>query len=225
MKKSNMVLMVVAVIMAATSIVRAEGFGVDFDRGSFRTADFVEAAKTSDVVAVDNAASIESVPPTAVNTVTTAVYELATPALLKLRKEVLNMPGLSKGFLQQINEEKTIVLYNEDNVFLTILVGNTRYIILESNDNELIGFLAKQKTEGLQKESQNKNLLYVCLTKIETIMKWVNYVWTAVQISREVCSWQNDGVSPGTALPGGSGSTWNSGQGGDSNYDVNKHLK
>ena len=117
MKKTS-ILITIFVVAATASLVKAGEFDVDFDKGAFRPVDFMEAVKTSEVSGVDNAASITPVPATAFNTVNMAVYTLTVPSLQKLRKEVINMPGLSKEFLQQINEEKTIVLYNEDNVLL-----------------------------------------------------------------------------------------------------------
>ena len=225
MKKSKIAVAAFAVIIATASLVKAERFDIDFDRGAFRTVDFMEAGKTSDVSKADNTASITPIPAPALDTVSTGVYKLAAPSLQRLRKETLNIPGLSKEFLQQINEEKTIVLYNEGNVFLTTLVGNTQYIILESNDRKLLEFLAKQQKEVLQAGLQNKGKVKVCVTVIKTLWKWIKEAWVAYEISKEVCSWQDDGATPSTGNPAGSGSTYHNGQGGDSNYDVNKYLK
>lgn len=227
MKKSNMLIAVFAVVTATASFAGAEGFGVDFDRGAFRTADFMEAVKTSDVFKADKGDNIPPVPVIAATILSMKVYKLSVPGLQKLRNEILNMPGLSKEFLQLISEEKMVVLYNRDNVFLTTLVGDTRYIIFESNDRGLIDFLVKEKMRLPQEEFRNKaaGLVWTCATKIETIMKWINYAWVAVQVAREVCSWQNSGTSPSTGNPGGSGGTYHNGQGGSSNYDVNKQLK
>lgn len=205
MRKSKIAVAVFAVIIAAASLAGAEGFGVDFDRGAFRTVDFMEAVKTSDVSKEDNTANIIPVPATVANTVNTTVYKLAAPGLQKLRKEVLNMPGLSKEFLQQLNEEKTVVLYNEDNILLTTLVGGTQYIILESNDKKLMEFLAKQKTEVLQVGLQNKGKVKVCVTVLKTLWKWIKEAVVAYEISEEICSWEDDGVTPGTNNGGGGG--------------------
>lgn len=213
MKKSNILIAGFAVVMAAASVVKAEGFGMDFDRGSFRTADFMDAVKASDVSRGNNAGNITPAPAAAGNTLNMRVYKLADHGLQKLRKKVLTIPGLSKEFLQQINEAKTIVLYNENNVFLTTPVGEVQYIILESNDKELLGFLAKQGADVFQEEFRNKNLVYVCITRLETIMKWVNNAWVAYEIAKEICSWQGDDTSspsnPNSGgighIPGGSG--------------------
>ena len=43
MKKNKIAFVVFAVVMMTASFARAEGFGVDFDRGAFRSADFIEA--------------------------------------------------------------------------------------------------------------------------------------------------------------------------------------
>lgn len=225
MKKSKIAVAMFAVVITAASLAKAGGFDMDFDKGAFRTVDFMEAVKTSEVFRTDDAASIVPVPAIALNTVNTTVYKLSAPGLQKLRKEVLNMPGLSNKFLQQINEEKTVVLYNEDNVFLTTLTGNAQHIILESNDSKLMEFLAKYKTEVLQVGLQNKGKVKVCTTIIKTLWKWVKEAWVAYEISKEICSWEDDGATPSTGNPGGSGSTYHNGQGGSSNYDVNKHLK
>ena len=206
MKKNKITVVVFAVIMATASLVKAEGFGVDFNRGTFSTVDFMEAVKTYNVSKADNTTSITPVPATAANAVNTTVYKLAAPGLQKLRKEVLNMPGLSKEFLQQINEEKTVVLYNEDNALLTTLVGDTHYIILESNDKKLMDFLVKEKTGVLQDKLPNKNLVCMCISKLDTIMKWVGNAWVAYQIVKEVCSWENDGTTPSPNNGGSGGS-------------------
>ncbi|OGS06395.1 MAG: hypothetical protein A2270_06830 [Elusimicrobia bacterium RIFOXYA12_FULL_51_18] len=206
MRKSKISVAVFAVIIAAASLVKAGGFDVDFDRGAFRAVDFMEAIKTSEASRADDAASIVPVPATALNTVNTTVYKLVAPGLQELKKEIVNMPGLSKEFLQQINKEKTVVLYNEDNVFLTTLAGDVHYIILESNDKKLMDFLAKEKTEVLQNKLHNKNLVYVCISKIDTIMKWVGHAWVAYEVIKEICSWENDGTTPSPNNGGGGGS-------------------
>jgi hypothetical protein len=206
MKKRKIGVAVFAVIIAAASLAKAGGFDVDFDRGAFRAVDFMAAVKTSEVSKVDDAASIVPMPAIALNTINTTVYKLAAPDLQELRKEILNMPGLSKEFLQQINEEKTVVLFNDDNVFLTTLVGDIHYIMLESSDKRVMDFMAKEKAEVLQDKLHNKNLAYVCISKLETIMKWVNNAWVAYEIIKEVCSWENDGTTPSPNNGGGGGS-------------------
>lgn len=227
MKTSTTLIALFAVIMAAASAAKAEDI-VDFDKGSFRSVDFMEAVNTFDVSKAVNAANITPISATALNTVNTTFYKLAAHGLQKLRKEVLGMPGLSKEFLQQLNEEKTVVLYNKDNVLLTTLVGDVQHIVFESNDRKLLEFLAKQKTEVSQIRLQNKGKVKVCKTILKTLWKYIKEVWVAYEISQEVCSWEDDGATdatPSTGNSGGSGSTYHNGQGGDSNYDVNKRIK
>lgn len=151
-------------------------------------------------------------------------HQLATPILQKLRKEILGMSELSNEFLQLINNRETVVLYNDRGVFLTTLRDNNYYLHFESNDKKLMKFMAKQEIEG--EIPQNKQWINVCVTHVSTVMKWINYAWVAVQVYKEVCSQQWQGDPPtDTGNPGGSGSTWHNGQGGNSDYDVNKYLK
>jgi len=200
MKKSNILIAAFAVIIAAAPFAAAEDFGVDFDRGAFRTADFMEAVKTSNMSGADNISTITPAPVTAANTLNVKVYILAASSLQKLRKEVLNMPGLSKEFLQVINEENTAVLYNKDSVFLTTLVGNIQHIVLESNDRKLVEFISKQKTGALQADLQQKGK---CWTLITTAWRIINGVLTAYEIIKEVCD-DDTPTTPSTpSAPGG----------------------
>lgn len=201
MKKSKIAVAVFTVVIVAASFARAEGFGVDFDKGSFRTADFMEAVKASKVSKTDNAASITPVPVTAVNKVN-RVYELSAPGLQKLRKEVITMPGLSEEFLQQINKENTVVLYNEDSVFLTTLVGAIQHIILESNDKKLMEFISKQKAGALQANLQQK---MTCWNVIKILWKVVNGISIAYEVATQICNTPSTPGSGGIApIPGGS---------------------
>ncbi|MBI4349817.1 MAG: hypothetical protein HY550_00095 [Elusimicrobia bacterium] len=201
MKKSNILIAAFAVIIAAVPFAAAEGFGVDFDRGAFRTADFMEAVKTSDMSRADNI-SITPAPVTAATTLNIKVYILAASSLQKLRKEVLTMPGLSKEFLQLINEENTVVLYNKDSVFLTTLVGDIQHIILESNDRKLMEYISKQKTGPLQANLRNKGK---CWEVIKLAWKIVNGISVAYEIITTVCDGEGDSTPPANPnLPGAS---------------------
>jgi hypothetical protein len=227
MKKSEIAVAVFTMISAA-SIARAESFNVDFDKGLFRTVDFMETVKTSDIskADADNVVSIIPVPATTIDTLTPTLYKLSVPGLQRLKKEALSMHDLSKEFLQLINEEKTIVLYNEFNVLLVTPVGNDQHVILESNDRQLLEFLSKQETEVLQAGLQNRGKVKVCKTVIKTLWKWVKEAWVAYDITEEICSWEENDTTPtNTGNPGGSGTTYHTGMGENSNYVVNKHLK
>jgi len=202
MKKSNILIAAFAVIIAAAPFAAAEDFGVDFDRGAFRTADFMEAVKTSDISRADNISTITPAPVTAETTLNVKVYILAASSLQKLRKEVLTMPGLSKEFLQLINEENTVLLYNKDSVFLTTLVGDIQHIILESNDRNLLEYISKQKTGPLQANLQNKGK---CWEVIKLAWKIVNGISVAYEIITTVCDNGGDGTPPANPnLPGSS---------------------
>jgi len=206
MRKNKISVAVFAAIIAAASLAKAGGFDVDFDRGAFRAVDFMEAIKTSEVSRADDAASIVLVPATTLNTVNTMVYKLAAPGLQKLRKEVLNMPEMSKEFFQLINDKKIIVLHNDNGVFLTTQAGkNDYYILFESNDYKLIKLLSEQKTEVLQAGLPNKGKVKVCMTVIKTLWKWIKEAWVAYEISEEICSWEDDGTTPSTNNGGGGG--------------------
>lgn len=229
MKKNKIAVAVFAVIIAAASLAKAGGFDVDFDKGAFRAANFMEAVKVSGMPSGDAVSSIKPVPATALESAKTAanisVYALAAHGLQKLRREVLNMPGVSKEFVQLVSEEKTVVLYNENNVFLTTLVGDVQYVLLESNDKKLLEFLGKYRTELLQGGLEKGGKVKVCVTVAETAWKLIKEIWTAYEIYKEVCTWETNTPTPSTGNPGGSGGTYHNGQGGDSDYDVNKHLK
>lgn len=206
MKKSQIAGTVFAVIVSTVSLTWAEGFGVDFDRGSLRTLDFMEAVKTSNTSKMDNTVNISPVLATAGNPVETTAHRLSASELQKLREEALTMPDLSKEFLLMINNEKTIVLHNDTGIFLTNQVGiNDYYMLFESNDKKLINFLLGQKTGTLQAGLQNKNKVKVCKAVIKTLWKWIKEAWVAYEITEEICSWEDDGETSSTTNGGGGG--------------------
>lgn len=198
MKKSKLVVAVFTVIIAAASFAGAETLSVDFDRGSFRTMGFMEAVKTSDAFMADNAAGIVPVPATALNAVSTTVYKLAAPALQKLRQKALTVPEMSKDFLQLLNYEKVIVLHDNNNIFLTTQAGESYYVLFESSDKELMKLLSEPGTGVVQVRLLNKGKVKICKEVIKILWKWVKEAWVAYEITEEVCSWEDDGDTPGT---------------------------
>lgn len=194
-------------ILAASSISHAEEFNMDFDKGAFRSADFMEAVKTFDVSKAENTANMKPAPVAALSAINTVVYKLTAPGLQKLRGEISQIPGLSEEFLQLVNHERTIVLHNDQGVFLTTLAGKDNYYtLLESNNKKLIEFLSKQKTEVMQAELHNKNWVKVCLPVVKTLWKWIQGIWTAYEVTEYLChqEWEGDPLPP-TGNGGGGG--------------------
>lgn len=194
MKKSNILIAALMGILASVSIARAEEFKMDFDKGAYRSDEFMMAAKASDVPKIDNTANMRPTPAAdcAINVV---VHKLTAPGLKELREEILNMPGLSEDLIRLLNDDKIVVLHNTQGVFLTTQVGkDSYYTLFESNDKKLIEFLSKQKTEAVQAELQNKGWVKICLPVAKTLWKWLNGVWTAYEVTEYLChqEWEDD---------------------------------
>lgn len=219
MKRNIVIVVVFAVVVAVASFAKAEEVEISFDGGSNQVAsldglkrvlpDF-KAAFPVPAAPSDVAQSIPVAPANASQSDT--LHKLDGVGLQRLRKEILSIPRLSEEFFQLINNEKTIVLYNNNNVFLVSSVGENTYVmLLESDDKRLIEFLAT----GVQ----NKHWITTCAKHASTIWKWISGVWTAADIITTIC--RQEWVSPSDDSAG-SGTTWHPGMGGDSNYDVNR---
>lgn len=212
MKKTSILIAMFAVI-AAVSSVRAEGFGVDFDKGSFRTADFIKAIAENEkaVPILPEGVSVEMIG----KANPSKMYALGKTGMQRLHKEIIDQPikSLGQDVLGLINNEKTTIIYNDKEVYFVSAVAENTYNILQTESNaQLINVLLKLKGQAQgEVYSQNKGWITVC----KDVLTWVSLIRDGVEVTVQVykymCAqeWEDTPSTPGSggtpSVPGSGG--------------------
>ena len=233
MKKSNILIAAFAAIIAAAPFAAAEDFGVDFDRGAFRTADFMEAIaqneKTLPILP-------EVFPAEAINKANSSkMYKLDKVGRQMLYREIIDKPikSFSQDVLELINNEKVAIFYNDEVVCFTNKIETGTYNILQKNYNKLLlTSLMKLKEQSSRQEmfSQNKNWIKICKEVIDWVIRIKGGVEVLVEVKTWVCEQEWVDSTPGSGgiapIPGGSSIPGiHHERSGNLNYDINKRLK
>lgn len=211
MKRTSILIAVFAVIVAA-SVAKANDIAVNFDGNE-------PAVSFAGLVAA--APAIEAPLPSQGHCDQNDGQE--SQIFFKLGKD--KQQTLSASIIQGdfnwdtrilIGETKTDILYNSAVVYFVSKDGNKYVTMHESTDKRLITLLHKANQPALQ----TKNAV-VCKFVEMVLWELVKGVWTEVIKQVKECS-SNTDTDPDTHS--GSGSTYHAGQGGGSNYDVNKLI-
>lgn len=144
MKKSNILIVVFAVIITAASMAGAQMADVSFNQ---RVPQVERSKAFTGIGTVENDLPAIPLPTAASNTETTVFRKLDGAGLQRLRKEMFNIPGLSKEFSQAISSKKVTIFYNNYGVSVVKRVGENTYAMLWESNKWLIEFLTKQETE------------------------------------------------------------------------------
>lgn len=119
-----------------------------------------------------------------------------------------------------LNDDNADILYNNKTVlFVNAINGNRYNTLLESSDTRFLGLLRELNVPAAQQTRQSQ---VVCRFVEMVLWAFVQGVWKEVIKQVEECHTE---PAPDTTDNGSSGSTYHNGQGGNSNYDVNKYLK
>jgi len=226
MKKSNMLIAVLAVMTAAAAVAKAEDIGLDFDGGAIgnHSLSLTELKRALP--------DFEAAIPVPAATGDAVFYKLGEGERKSLRRTIQETaPSIfDQKVLSLINDEKTDILYNNKNVFFVIAMDENKYkTLLESDDSRLIHLLPAVNNQVMPQTKQLMQAVSVCAL-VEVVggaymMQKIREIWTQVWVETKklVKECHTEYVpAPDT---GGSGSTYHDGQGGNSNYDVNKSLK
>lgn len=225
MEKLKMLMIAVSISMVLSVSGNCGEFAVDFDAEGARRVSFMETWQSTDRNAVA-VPQVEAVVAEATFSTKPQFFSLGVEGARELRKNAASISGVSESFIRALGEQGAIVLYNDTAALVVAPAGKTLYVKGESDSRELLKSLAEFGRISGKSDVRNPGMVYRCFKVIDTFMKWVNNAWVAYEVSRQVCEWQYDGTpAPDTGNPGGSGGTYNSSQGGDSNYDVNRHLR
>lgn len=153
MKKSNILIVAFAVIIAAASVVSAKMADVNFDQRLLQT----ERSKAfTRIGTVENDLPAIPLSIAASNTDSTLFRKLDSAGLQRLRKEIFNIPGLPKEFLQAVSTKKITVYYNNYGISLINQVGENAYAMLWESNKWLLEFLINQEATVIQAGIQDK---------------------------------------------------------------------
>jgi len=150
-------------------------------------------------------------------------FKLGNVQRKQLQELALKKKELSdENIMLLIKNEKTDILYNQESILFTILGDDNRYkVSLESHDKNLIKLFHMLNGTAIE----TKNAGVVCRFVEMVLWELVKGVWTEVIKQVKECYSEDMGNPTDTGNTAGSGSTWHHGQGGNSNYDVNKLVK
>ncbi len=123
---------------------------------------------------------------------TTAIYKIDTQKLQKLRRKILKESGLLKDekALRLIEDEKTIILYNNENIFFTNDIGENRYnMIWKSSNKQLVKHLANKENQIMTIGAINKYGAFVkkCWDVISFITTLVGTVEIITEVKERMC--------------------------------------
>lgn len=185
MKKSSIVVVVLAVIMAAASLAKAEGVGVDFDWENNQTESLRWLKEMVPVFETEFAGPV----PTADATASGAVlYEIGNADRQLLRQVILKISDklFDKNIMVLINDEKVGILYNNERVlFVNDIDGNKYNVLLESDDVQLIHFLMGLREQICHAKPQNKGWIKVCYE----VIKIVVVIRNGIEVLKEITTW------------------------------------
>ena len=119
--------------------------------------------------------------------------------LQNLRRKILIKSGLLKKekALRLIEDEKTIILYNYENVFFANKLGEHKYnIIWESSDKQLVEHLANKERQIIYASSTNKGLIKICFDVLVKILVIKEGIETWEEVTTRICEFIEENPAP-----------------------------
>ena len=229
MKKRNMLVAVCVALVAAAAVAKAENMEVNFDGSAINR-------QPSSLYGLKRALpDFEAILPVPVDSANGIKNEAILYKLRKTARQTLcngisakTIPPFDVNVQLLINDENVEILYNDMQVFFVSALRENKYnTLLESRDSRLIRLLSELNSPSLSQSKQLEELTVCGLVSavvIHYLWKIIDKVWTQVAVETvelvKQCHTETVEV-PDT----GSGTTYHSGQGGNSNFDVNKHMR
>jgi hypothetical protein len=233
MGKIKIGVIVLIAVFGSASVVKAVESAIDFDGGLSRGVNFSEIIKTADFCKnnQNNCEKVESVPAQSVpkeavnNGNSLPMYELSMGRKQMLQKELMFHPieSLGPNIRRLIYDENIGIMFNDEEIcFVRRIAVNTYNILDRVQDKKLLNVIEKLKEPGFS----SKGWVSSC----RSILTWASLIKDGIEVTTQVYTWvceqEWQGDPPiNTGNPAGSGGTYHGGQGGNSNYDVNRHLK
>ncbi len=198
MKYSDILVVGFAVLVATASVARAEEFNMDFDKGSFRSADFAEALGTQ----AKNEAPMPAI---------TRMPNECGGNNLKiqmLRKQIFGKYAMQdRELFETINSEKVMLFYNTEAILLLESAAGGKPILLREINNP--GLVKQLESEERQILSGGTGAKFWMLVKnCYKVVEVITVLWQGKEIlkevTREVCESTQEWVdSPSTGNSGG----------------------
>jgi hypothetical protein len=226
MKNSGIIVAAVVVILSGTQILSADEPNINFDGGN-RRAIALEDFKT-DLPALPE---VRAVPVPEERTTASLkgdiLYKLSKRGRQKLEIALEKTQiTFNANICSLIADEKTDILYNSGQVIFAKAVNADLYkTVFESGDRKLLALLPATSAP----HTLTRQAVPVCEV-VDVVV--THYLWKLIDgvykkvaediIKQEKVCHDEAGPDP---EQGGSGSTYHSGQGGNSEFDVNKSIK